>query len=91
MRDRLLGLLLFLGGAGMIGYNLHTIESDQTFLWKFFVLGGGAAALGLLMVVAGRPMNPETGKPVRWWAIASAILFTLGAGGGAWYAHSLLG
>jgi hypothetical protein len=89
VRARLGGLFLLVLGVGMVGYNLHTIAYDQTFSWKFFVVGGAGAALGPLLILAGRPVNPDTGHPVLWWNIASGILGALGAGLGAWYSYAL--
>ncbi len=87
VRDRLFGLFLLAGGGGMVAWTLHDIESNGRFSVKFLVVGCFVAALSPLILITGRPVDPETGKPPLWWNAIAVSLTLLGAAAGAGYSY----
>lgn len=83
LKFRLFAVALLLAGGGMVGSNVWQIERQGSFSLKLFVFGCAVLLMAPLWVVTGQPIDPETGKPPRWWNVASSALFILGGAAGA--------
>jgi hypothetical protein len=80
MKNRLLGLLVFLASAGMFYYNWHLLINDGYFYPKMSGISPLGMLAGLFMIVApslptAQPATPGTPAAARRAAVAVIAIF----------------
>ena len=81
MKNRLLGLLVLLGSAGMLYYNWHTLMTDGHYYQKMSEISPLGMELGLLMLITPpswflAPADPGIPTAARRSILAVGLVFS---------------
>lgn len=80
MKNRLLGVLVFLGSAAVLYYNWHTLLNDGYYYPKMSGIAPLCLLAGLFMIAApslpdAQPVTPGTPAAARRAVFAAAVFF----------------
>lgn len=79
LRARLAGVVILALSAGMITWNIWTLEHRDRFAPHVLVVAFVGVFVAPLVVIMGSPTDPRTGKRPMWFTVASSGLAFFGA------------
>jgi len=79
LRARLAGAFVLAASAGLLAWNVWSLEHQYRFTPYAFVIAFIGVFVAPLLVIAGAPIDPRTGRQARWFRFASGGLAFAGA------------
>jgi hypothetical protein len=84
IQGRWAALVLVAASLALAGINVETMREADRFYPALFPMAGAVLLNAPLIAIVGRPIDDETGKPPRWFQIASIVVALVGLGLGFW-------